>query len=160
MKDRILFLNVGGFPETVQVAVGEGCDGFVVLGHDEMRFRRVAGIKFFSLPAALGLQVNPVNLVFVRHGVAGAADFDDDFVAFSFDDRHVFFRSATVFVHLQFFHFFAAAHHGHAGVMDHPGDVAADFAYDKFSLLVHAKSSFTRSILPGTTRKFCLWAAA
>ena len=116
----------------MQVAVGIGGDGLVVLREGEDYLGLGAGAEAFTLPALLCLQVYPFDVVLLEHVVLGGADVHVNLVLVDADYGDVLFLGGIGGVGHELGHFFTAAGGDLAAVLDEADDVAAMLADEEF----------------------------
>lgn len=144
----------------MQVAVGIGGDGLVVLREGEDYLGLGAGAEAFTLPALLCLQVYPFDVVLLEHGVLGGADVHVNLVLVDADYGDVLFLGGIGGVGHELGHFFAAAGGDLAAVLDEADDVAAMLADEEFGgcmfcRVAHGVHSFVVELEGKGGRGFC-----
>ena len=113
-----------GHPQAVEVAVcvNSHC---LVISQGEGNIGVITGLEGLALATVLRLDIDPLDEVLRSHGMVHSAHIDVDRAIFHSDHRQMLFTAGLHSVGLQSLHFLAAAHHRHAGVMDHAHQIAA-----------------------------------
>ena len=111
-------------------------DGQFVVGEFEGGFGFICGGKRASMAAFIGFDEDPLNIMFIGHGVFDATDFDAEpraaVIAFDGDDGEMFFVAGVNGIGVEFFHGFAAAMWVDTGIEDHTDLVTAVFTDVEF----------------------------
>jgi hypothetical protein len=107
----------------VEVAVLIDGHNFVTLAESKANLGSLAGLEVLALSALLGLERNPLDKVLGDHGMLNGTNVNDDLVAFDSPDGNVLFNGSISGTGNHLFHLLAAAHNGHAGVLNLLDDV-------------------------------------
>ena len=113
----ILLLLDFSFPKSVEVAVSINCNRFIFAGA-KGSFRCIARFKGSALTAILSLNINPLNVVFLGHGMGCFADSYINGTVFFMDIRQVLFDSGFGGVRNQRLHLLSTAHHRYARIVN------------------------------------------
>jgi hypothetical protein len=88
--------------------------------------------QVFALAAFFCLQIDPCNVMGVRHGMLYGTDRDMNGIAIHGDDGYMLFGGGVGAVGYVFLHFFSAAYDALTGLMDHAYEIAAMPAAEEF----------------------------
>lgn len=118
------------------IAVGKGCDGLIVY---ELEFgsRLISGVKALALAALPCLQIDPHDEMLLRHGVRVCSDLDSHFINVHSNNGNMFFLAGVKCIRLEECHFFTAARHWSARVIDQANDITAVPADIKTRFTIH-----------------------
>ena len=119
----------------MQIAIGIGSNGLITGGEGEGELGLLTGAEAFALAALFGLQIYPLDVVGIGHGVFGGADVHvDEPAVHSIDAKNgdMLFLGGVGGVGDELLHGFTAAGGDLAAVVDEADDVAAMFADEEF----------------------------
>jgi len=119
-------------PQTVKIAVSIYGNGLFV-AQKEGDMRSVLGFEVLAVTAVLGLEIDPLDIVDIHHGVVHGAHIDGDNTVFHGDNGEMFLAAGFHGVGFQDLHGLTAADHGHAGVVDEFNFISAVAADGKFN---------------------------
>ena len=113
----ILFLLDFSFPKSMEVAVSINCNRFIFAGA-KGGFWCIARFKGSTLTAILSFNINPLNVVFLGHGMGCFADSYINGTVFFMNIRLVLFSRRFGGVGNQRLHLLSAAHHRDARIVN------------------------------------------
>jgi len=129
------------FPESVEIAVLAGRD----LGRldAEKRLGGLAGFEELTIGLAVGQKLDPLDVMFLFHGMGDGADLDQIALVGFLDDRNVFFLGGVHGVLGYEFHRLPAADQFSGTAVQYLDDIAAHFTLIDLQLLSHDINSFS-----------------
>lgn len=108
----------------MQVAVLIHCNSLLA-AEAEVGMGSGLGLERLAQAAVFGLNIDPLDEVLGDHGMVDGADVDGELVAVDGNDGQVLLAAGVHGIGDEGFHLLAAAHHRHAGIVDHADEVAA-----------------------------------
>ena len=121
----------------MEVAVLIGGHELVAGSHGEGDGGLLTGLQSFALISLLGLQADPLDVVFFLHGVGNRTNGDSDLVTVHRYHRDMFFRGGVCGVCHHFLHLFPAADNFRTVVLNVGNDVAAVGTFVEFHIHDH-----------------------
>ena len=118
----------------MEVAVLICCNDLVAFSQNEVCGGLGLRLEMLDLPALLGLQNDPLDIMLGNHGVLCAADKNIDLAAINSDNGNMLFNGCIGSAGNQLHHGLAAANHGDTAVLKLYDDIAADRASVEFKL--------------------------
>jgi hypothetical protein len=104
-------------------------------------------VQALALSAAVGLQIDPRDVVLLAHGVGYGTDVNTYGVALNGNYGNVLLVAGFNNACLELGHFLSAAHHGNSTVVDHTNNIAAMFANVKLVFTHNNVLLFIDSVL-------------
>lgn len=98
--------------QPVEVAISIDFQGFLVFFEQERRFRFLIRMQLFGVESFIRLQIDPFDVVSLRHRMKGRSNLDEDAVILNLHFGNMLFEGAVSFVGDEFLHHFPAARRG------------------------------------------------
>lgn len=117
----------------MEVAIGIDGEWLVIRRDREIGFWFFARFEEDEASALLGKEVDPFDIMVLKHRMDDRTDFDMDEIAFPNRDWDVFLHCRFNSVGLDFGHWLAAARWGAADFIDFGDDRSAEFAFVEFN---------------------------